>query len=696
MSFDQHANFVFGIVKTAPTPANTGVSLVLEDDYITNFPDPVDGEYDCTICSPSVQYPTKSNSEIVRVTVKISGLITITRHQKLTTAISIQAGDIIFSGVYADHLKDIESALNSHQTNTSNPHSVTKTQVGLSNVTNDSQVKRSEMAVANGIATLGSDGKIPSSQLNPLAITSVFTASTQASQLALTAEEGDICVRTDLNKSFIHNTGVAGTMADWTELLTPTDAVVSVNGYTGAVSLTKSDISLGNVDNTSDTNKPVSTAQQSALDLKVDKVTGKGLSTNDFTTSEQTKLSGIETNANNYSLPTASATVLGGIKVGSRLSINSGVLSADVQTTDISGKEDLSNKVTSFSTPTDAQYPSAKLTYDQLATKSPTSHNHSGTYEPVLTKGNLSGTANQISVSGGTGAVIGSGVTLSLPQNIDSTAIPTFAGLVLPYIKPAANSTTAFQIRKADGTTSVLNVDTTNGNVGIGTTNPGYALDVVGSINASSQVNGVALNATSNYRFGGANILTTTSGVLKIGDISSNNLVMSLWTYNTERVRIDSSGNVGIGTTTPTNILSLGGNSVRKVWMERHSTANTAGNSLTLEAGGATVGATDKNGGDLIIKSGLATGTGYSSIKLQAPTAGSTGTADATFATLIELGNNKIGFFGVTVVARPTAMTAAGTYTLNTGDAGSDTEITLMRTRINELETKLKALGLLT
>ena len=45
-------------------------------------------------------------------------------------------------------------------------------------------------------------------------------------------------------------------------------AVESVNGKTGAVTLTKADVGLGNVDNTSDANKPVSTAQQAALDLK--------------------------------------------------------------------------------------------------------------------------------------------------------------------------------------------------------------------------------------------------------------------------------------------------------------------------------------------------------------------------------------------------------------------------------------------
>lgn len=42
---------------------------------------------------------------------------------------------------------------------------LTKTTVGLGNVTNDAQVKRSEMGVANGVATLGTDGRVPSTQL---------------------------------------------------------------------------------------------------------------------------------------------------------------------------------------------------------------------------------------------------------------------------------------------------------------------------------------------------------------------------------------------------------------------------------------------------------------------------------------------------------------------------------------------------
>lgn len=55
---------------------------------------------------------------------------------------------------------------------------------------------------------------------------------------------------------------------------------------------------------------------------KVDKVEGKGLSTNDYTTPEKNKLAAIEAEANKYVLPAATTTTLGGIIVGDRLSIN--------------------------------------------------------------------------------------------------------------------------------------------------------------------------------------------------------------------------------------------------------------------------------------------------------------------------------------------------------------------------------------
>lgn len=65
---------------------------------------------------------------------------------------------------------------------------------------------------------------------------------------------------------------------------------------------------------------------------KVNAEEGKGLSSNDYTDDEKAKLAGIEDGANNYELPKASATELGGVKIGANLSIDEdGVLSANAQ-----------------------------------------------------------------------------------------------------------------------------------------------------------------------------------------------------------------------------------------------------------------------------------------------------------------------------------------------------------------------------
>lgn len=72
------------------------------------------------------------------------------------------------------------------------------------------------------------------------------------------------------------------------------------------------------------------TSVSTKIDTKVDKETGKGLSTNDYTTAEKTKLAGIAENANNYSLPTASSSTLGGVKIGDNININNGTISVTV------------------------------------------------------------------------------------------------------------------------------------------------------------------------------------------------------------------------------------------------------------------------------------------------------------------------------------------------------------------------------
>src|SRR3990167_8271659 len=75
----------------------------------------------------------------------------------------------------------------------------------------------------------------------------------------------------------------------------------------------------------------------------------------------------------------------------------------------------------------------------------------------------------------------------TVPATYAPIASPTFTGTItspisiLPIIKPGVDSTTAIGIFKANRTTNIVNVDTMNGRVGIGTANPGTSLEVVGT-----------------------------------------------------------------------------------------------------------------------------------------------------------------------------------------------------------------------
>lgn len=77
---------------------------------------------------------------------------------------------------------------------------ITKANVGLGNVTNDAQVKRSEMGAANGVATLGSDGKVPAAQL-PSYVDDVLEYDNKAAFPA-TGEAGKIYVAKDTNLTY--------------------------------------------------------------------------------------------------------------------------------------------------------------------------------------------------------------------------------------------------------------------------------------------------------------------------------------------------------------------------------------------------------------------------------------------------------------------------------------------------------------
>jgi hypothetical protein len=115
-------------------------------------------------------------------------------------------------------------------------------------------------------------------------------------------------------------------------------ATTSANGLMSSTDKSKLDgIAAGatavTVDSsiTSSSENPVqSAAIYTALAGKVDTESGKGLSSNDYTTTEKNKLAGIAEGANNYTLPAATTSALGGVQVGSNLAVDAnGVLSGN-------------------------------------------------------------------------------------------------------------------------------------------------------------------------------------------------------------------------------------------------------------------------------------------------------------------------------------------------------------------------------
>jgi hypothetical protein len=171
-------------------------------------------------------------------------------------------------------------------------------------------------APGSGGYTAGTGVSISASNVitaSAVALTTVQTAANQTAHLALTTQEGDIVVRSDENKSYVRNSGSAGSMADYTLLATPTDAVLSVNGNTGAI-----------------TADQLAAAIESATD------------SNTFTDADHTKLNGIDASANNYSISTDlldedNFSTNSATKVASQQSIKAYVDTADALKANLSG-----------------------------------------------------------------------------------------------------------------------------------------------------------------------------------------------------------------------------------------------------------------------------------------------------------------------------------------------------------------------
>ena len=100
----------------------------------------------------------------------------------------------------------------------------------------------SQKGTANGYAPLDANSLVPTAHMPPLAINEIFTVASQAAMLALSAQRGDMAIRTDNGLTYVLATDDPTQAANW-KTVTAAGAVTSVNGATGVVNITLASLS---------------------------------------------------------------------------------------------------------------------------------------------------------------------------------------------------------------------------------------------------------------------------------------------------------------------------------------------------------------------------------------------------------------------------------------------------------------------
>jgi hypothetical protein len=455
-------------------------------------------------------------------------------------------------------------------------------------------VNTSQLGAANGVATLDSGSKLTSSQLPDIAITEYLgDSANEAAMLALTGEQGDWTTRTDLGTVWIITGSDPSVIGGWTQLSYPTAPVTSVATKTGAVTLDSSDVGLGNVDNTSDANKPVSTAQQTALDLKANLI-----SPTLVTPALGTPSSGVVTNLTG----TASINING--TVGATTPSTGAFTTLSASTNVNAGGNNLSLTNTNAGSSAQATIRFINDTAEQgnISLNSSTysfgtlvanaigirSYTAAGVY---LTAENASGhirlgigaTPSTIADFSSTGLAVTGALSstgkITSGGNIQVVAAGDLTwggdyGAGIPVINgtsgvgftfyPGGSTTGAVGVLNASGlavtgalsSTTGANFATSSGAVGVGTASPSGKLQVVANTASAGLEDGFSVsNAIDSNCFLQCSGSAATDKRAVIGP--STGTALAFQTGASERLRIDSTGNVGIGTTAPAAKLSV-------------------------------------------------------------------------------------------------------------------------------------------
>lgn len=203
-----------------------------------------------------------------------------------------------------------------------------------------------------------------------------------------------------------------------------------------------------------------------------------------------------------------------------------------------------------------------------------------------ISTGNLTeSTSSVLTITGGTGALISS-ASIQVKQAsgsqsgfLSSTDWTTFNSKQNALTNPVTGTGTSGYVTFWNGSGTVtgdaaLFWDNTNKRLGIGTNNPGTQLNIVNASPTSSSLDAIldiSNNIDSNFR-----ILNTGSNAsdkrAAIG--SSTGTSLAFHTGNTEKMRITSGGNVGIGTTSPGYPLVISATTANTAFYNTFSSTN--------------------------------------------------------------------------------------------------------------------------
>lgn len=178
---------------------------------------------------------------------------------------------------------------------------ITATNIGLGNVNNTSDAEK-PISTATKTALDGKQEKVTG------AATTITDSNLTADRALISNSSGKVAVSSVTSTELGYLDGVTSNIQTQLNNKLSSAPVTSVNNKTGAVTLAKGDVGLGNVDNTSDANKPISNATKAALNDKQAKITANGIlkgdGTGNITAADATDLP--TDHVSNISLPTAS------------------------------------------------------------------------------------------------------------------------------------------------------------------------------------------------------------------------------------------------------------------------------------------------------------------------------------------------------------------------------------------------------